>query len=68
MIAYWTQFAKTGDPNSADEPQWLAYDPATDLRQSFVPPTPGVEASKKLRLDTHKALPAVLMTCSNVTP
>ena len=44
MIGYWTQFAKTGDPNSPGEPVWAPYDPATDLRQSFVPPTPAVEA------------------------
>jgi len=23
MISYWTQFAKTGNPNSSDEPNWL---------------------------------------------
>jgi para-nitrobenzyl esterase len=44
MIGYWTQFAKTGDPNSASEPFWAPYDPVTDLRQSFVPPTPTVES------------------------
>jgi para-nitrobenzyl esterase len=44
MIGYWTQFAKTGDPNSPGEPAWAAYDPATDERQSFVPPAPVVES------------------------
>ena len=44
MISYWTQFAKTGDPNSPGQPMWSAYDPATDLRQSFVPPLPVVES------------------------
>ena len=43
MISYWTQFAKTGDPNSPGQPSWAPYDPATDQRQSFVPPAPVVE-------------------------
>jgi para-nitrobenzyl esterase len=44
MIAYWTRFAKEGHPNSPGQPHWAPYDPATDMRQSFVPPTPGVES------------------------
>jgi para-nitrobenzyl esterase len=44
MISYWTQFAKTGDPNSPGQPAWAPYDPATDERQSFVPPVPVVES------------------------
>jgi para-nitrobenzyl esterase len=42
MVSYWTQFAKTGNPNSAGRPVWSPYDASTDLRQSFVPPVPGV--------------------------
>jgi len=44
MISYWTQFAKTGDPNSPGQPLWAAYDPATDERLSFVPLEPAVES------------------------
>jgi para-nitrobenzyl esterase len=44
MISYWTQFAKTGDLNSWGQPFWAPYDPTTDVRQSFVPPTPTVES------------------------
>jgi para-nitrobenzyl esterase len=44
MIAYWTQFAKTGNPNALGQPVWDAYDPTNDLRQSLVPPTPVVES------------------------
>jgi para-nitrobenzyl esterase len=42
MISYWTQFAKTGDPNSPEQPLWSPYVPGTDERQSFVPPQPKV--------------------------
>jgi len=30
MRAYWTQFAKTGDPNTANLPRWAAYDARSD--------------------------------------
>ena len=30
LRAYWTQFAKTGDPNSAATPQWPPYEVRTD--------------------------------------
>jgi para-nitrobenzyl esterase len=40
MISYWTQFAKTGNPNSSDEPNWLPYTAATEEFQSLIPPIP----------------------------
>ena len=45
MIGYWTQFAKTVNPNSADEPEWPEYNKSTDEFQSLVPPTPMVESN-----------------------
>ena len=45
MISYWTQFAKTGNPNSVDEPFWSPYNVLTDQFQSLIPPTPTVESS-----------------------
>lgn len=43
MIRYWTQFARTGDPNSVGTPQWPLYSAATDRFQSLKPPTPTVK-------------------------
>jgi para-nitrobenzyl esterase len=43
MVGYWTQFATTGNPNSASEPAWPAYTSGTDEFQSLVPPTPVTE-------------------------
>lgn len=31
MIAYWTEFAATGDPNRDDLPAWPAFDPPTGM-------------------------------------
>ncbi len=45
MISYWTQFAKTGDPNSSGEPVWSPYSASTDQVQSLIPPTPVVESN-----------------------
>lgn len=45
MVRYWTQFAKTGDPNSPGEPLWSKYSASTDQFQSLIPPTPVVESN-----------------------
>ncbi|HEY6911063.1 MAG TPA: carboxylesterase family protein [Myxococcales bacterium] len=44
MVAYWTNFAKAGDPNGAGTPLWTAYDRATDQMQSLLPPSPAAES------------------------
>jgi para-nitrobenzyl esterase len=45
MVSYWTQFAKTGDPNSSGEPVWSPYSASSDQFQSLIPPTPVVESN-----------------------
>jgi para-nitrobenzyl esterase len=39
MAGYWTQFAKSGDPNSTGAPTWPAYS-VSDQFESLQPPTP----------------------------
>jgi para-nitrobenzyl esterase len=43
MISYWTQFAKTGNPNSPDRPLWLPYSTSRGEFQSLIPPVPTAE-------------------------
>jgi len=43
MVSYWTQFARTGDPNSPAEPLWSPYSTSTDEFQSLILPAPVVE-------------------------
>src|SRR5580698_2434334 len=45
MVSYWTQFAKTGNPNSSGTPAWSPYSTSSDQFQSFIPPTPVVESN-----------------------
>jgi para-nitrobenzyl esterase len=45
MMTYWTNFAKTDDPNSAGVPTWHPYSSAADQFQSLIPPDPTVESS-----------------------
>jgi para-nitrobenzyl esterase len=40
MVDYWTQFARSGNPNSSATPAWPGYQQATDIYQSLQPPTP----------------------------
>jgi para-nitrobenzyl esterase len=53
MMQYWTQFARTGNPNSSATPVWPAYDSATDLRQSLSPPSPYTQGT--FAVDHHCA-------------
>ncbi|MGA9723241.1 MAG: carboxylesterase family protein [Candidatus Binatus sp.] len=51
MVGYWTQFAATGNPNSAGEPAWPTYTSGTDEFQSLVPPTPVTEEPGEFAAD-----------------
>jgi para-nitrobenzyl esterase len=44
MVRYWTQFARSGDPNSNSTLSWPPYNPAVEDLQSLLPPLPSVEA------------------------
>jgi para-nitrobenzyl esterase len=35
MSSYWVNFARTGDPNGKDLPNWPAYDAGKDLLMHF---------------------------------
>jgi para-nitrobenzyl esterase len=43
MVAYWTNFARLGNPNWLGTPFWPQYDPAADQIQSLILATPAVE-------------------------
>ena len=53
MVRYWTQFARNGNPNSADTPFWPAYSSTTDQRQSLTPVTPFTQST--FAVDHHCA-------------
>jgi para-nitrobenzyl esterase len=40
MVTYWTDFAKTGNPNGKGVPSWPRYSTSLEQYQSLVPPTP----------------------------
>jgi para-nitrobenzyl esterase len=40
MVRYWTQFARTGDPNSSTTPTWPPYDVSGQQFRTLAPPAP----------------------------
>ncbi len=51
MIAYWTRFARTGNPNGAGAPAWPAYDTAGDKNVVLDLPIGTLAGYKKARCD-----------------
>jgi len=51
MSTYWTNFAKTGNPNSADVPKWPAYDEDTDLWLNLDHEIKPVSGLRRTKLD-----------------
>ena len=46
LIDFWTNFAKTGDPNGEGLPVWPAYDPETPEVMSFADPVQAIELTE----------------------
>jgi para-nitrobenzyl esterase len=53
IIDYWTQFAKTGNPNSDGVPNWPLYTGAGGQFESLIAPTPAAEPDASFDTD-HK--------------
>jgi para-nitrobenzyl esterase len=45
MLGYWTEFAKSGDPNGNGSPHWPEFQRGRQVMQSLVPPTPTTETN-----------------------
>lgn len=59
MGVYWTNFAKTGNPNSGGLPDWPNYDPASDLWMTF---NPSIEVTSGIRAEKLDILERALVT------
>jgi para-nitrobenzyl esterase len=53
MVGYWTNFAKTGDPNGMGMPAWPAYTTAVNGILNLAPGTPGTAITMNFSAD-HK--------------
>ena len=45
MVGYWTEFARSGDPNGNGAPHWPQFERGHQVMQSLVPPTPTTETN-----------------------
>jgi para-nitrobenzyl esterase len=45
MLGYWTEFARSGDPNGNGSPHWQEFQRGRQVMQSLVPPTPTTETN-----------------------
>jgi para-nitrobenzyl esterase len=53
MVKYWTQFAKTGDPNASGSPTWPPYTSANDSYLTLNTPAANVQVTTGFKAD-HK--------------
>jgi len=59
MSTYWTNFAKTGNPNGAGLPNWPSYNTSTDMLMDFSEGGPVAKADpRKVTLDLTEKLEA----------
>ena len=49
MSTYWSNFAKTGDPNGPDLPKWPVYNAQTDYQVMHL------DATSQAEPDAHRA-------------
>ena len=60
MMTYWTNFAKTGDPNGPGVPNWAKYDKATNsIIHLNSPITSGPDQTRDRYLFLMKGIPAM---------
>ncbi|MEL6858009.1 MAG: carboxylesterase family protein [Pseudomonadota bacterium] len=59
MGKYWSNFAKTGNPNGEGLAQWPAYDPASDLWMTF---NPSIEVQAGVRAEKLDIMERALAT------
>lgn len=59
MGRYWTNFAKTGDPNGTGLVEWPAYNPDTDLWMTF---NPSIKVAPNIRKEKLDIMERALMS------
>ncbi len=53
LRTYWSNFAKTGNPNSPDLPKWPAFDPGSDYVWSLGESVAPIQLNQNLRVLDH---------------
>ncbi len=51
MVKYWTQFAKTGDPNGTGSPMWPAYTAANDSILTLATPATNIQVTTAFKTE-----------------